>query len=104
MQSVRRRLVRAIQEHRHFALLLAIFVLMGILYSLTTPFFEASDELWHYPMIKRLADGKGLPGRDRPRFKYLWIDAASGDRVVAREIVGHAVPRGDHVQDRSRRL
>jgi 4-amino-4-deoxy-L-arabinose transferase-like glycosyltransferase len=44
---------------------------MGILYSLTTPFFEASDELWHYPMIKRFADGKGLPVQD-PETETEW--------------------------------
>jgi 4-amino-4-deoxy-L-arabinose transferase-like glycosyltransferase len=70
-QSARERLLRAIREHRHFALLLAIFVLMGILYSLTTPFFEASDELWHYPMIKRFADGEGLPVQD-PETETEW--------------------------------
>src|SRR5205823_7407462 len=30
-------------------------------YSLATPPFEASDELWHYPFIKQIADGRGLP-------------------------------------------
>ncbi|MCL5962076.1 MAG: glycosyltransferase family 39 protein [Chloroflexi bacterium] len=37
------------------------FVLLGALYSVTTPAFEALDELWHYPYVKHLADGKGLP-------------------------------------------
>ena len=31
------------------------------LYSLLTPLFEASDELWHYPMVQHLATGGGLP-------------------------------------------
>jgi len=61
MQSMFERLSIAIREHRLFTLLLVTFVLMGVLYSVTTPFFEASDELWHYPMVKRFADGKGLP-------------------------------------------
>jgi hypothetical protein len=30
-------------------------------YSVVTPIFEASDELWHYPMVMRLATGGGLP-------------------------------------------
>jgi 4-amino-4-deoxy-L-arabinose transferase-like glycosyltransferase len=42
-------------------LLLAAFVLLGTIYSIVTPIFEASDELWHYPMVKTLADGNGLP-------------------------------------------
>ena len=38
-----------------------IFIVLGTLYSVTTPAFEAGDELWHYPFVKHLADGKGLP-------------------------------------------
>ena len=41
--------------------LLAVFVLLGGLYAIVTPLFEVSDELWHYPMVKTLADGQGLP-------------------------------------------
>jgi len=52
-------------------LLLCTFVVVGLLYSLTTPFFEASDELWHYPMVKRFADGKGLPVQD-PETETEW--------------------------------
>ena len=28
---------------------------------MVTPIFEASDELWHYPMVRHLADGNPLP-------------------------------------------
>ncbi len=31
------------------------------LYSAVTPLFEASDELWHYPLVQHLANGGGLP-------------------------------------------
>lgn len=41
--------------------LLLLFILLGSLYALITPAFEASDELWHYPMIRHLADGNPLP-------------------------------------------
>ncbi len=37
------------------------FVIVATFYSVATPAFEASDELYHYPFIKHLADGKGLP-------------------------------------------
>jgi 4-amino-4-deoxy-L-arabinose transferase-like glycosyltransferase len=30
-------------------------------YGVVTPLFEASDELWHYPMVLRMARGEGLP-------------------------------------------
>ncbi len=45
-------------------LLLAGFVLLGSVYAVVTPLFEVSDELWHYPMVKTLADGSGLPVQD----------------------------------------
>ncbi len=45
-------------------LLLAVFVLLGAVYAIVTPLFEISDELWHYPMVKTLADGNGLPVQD----------------------------------------
>lgn len=41
-------------------IVIASFVLFT-LYSLLTPLFEASDELWHYPMVQHLATGGGLP-------------------------------------------
>lgn len=43
-------------------LLIAVFVVLAGVYSIVTPIFEASDELWHYPMVKYVADhGFGLP-------------------------------------------
>jgi Dolichyl-phosphate-mannose-protein mannosyltransferase len=41
-------------------LLAASFVLFS-LYSIATPLFEASDELWHYPFVQYLSTGHGLP-------------------------------------------
>ncbi len=35
------------------------FILLGATYAVVTPLFEISDELWHYPMVKHLADGNG---------------------------------------------
>lgn len=48
-------------EKRILALIIGLFILLGFTYALTTPVFEASDELWHYPMIRHLADGNPLP-------------------------------------------
>ncbi|MBP6015973.1 MAG: glycosyltransferase family 39 protein [Candidatus Promineofilum sp.] len=48
-------------EHRLLALILALYVALGFTYALVTPAFEASDELWHYPMVRHLADGNPLP-------------------------------------------
>ena len=48
-------------EKRLLGLILALFILLGSSYALVTPIFEASDELWHYPMVRHLADGNPLP-------------------------------------------
>jgi len=48
-------------EKRWLGLILGLFVILGAMYALITPVFEASDELWHYPMIRHLADGNPLP-------------------------------------------
>jgi hypothetical protein len=56
-----RRTARATAERTLLALILVAFILLGATYALVTPAFEASDELWHYPMIRHLADGNPLP-------------------------------------------
>ncbi len=48
-------------EKRWITLILTLFILLGVVYAVTTPVFEASDELWHYPMVRHLADGNPLP-------------------------------------------
>ena len=48
-------------QHRGIGLILVLFLGLGCLYSVTTPIFEASDELWHYPFVECLASGQGLP-------------------------------------------
>ena len=56
--------------------LLAVFVLLGVVYAVTTPIFEASDELWHYPFVRHLADGNPLPVQD-PQNVGPWKQEAS---------------------------
>lgn len=41
--------------------LIALFVVLGAVYALATPPFEASDEIWHYPYVQYLQRGLGLP-------------------------------------------
>ncbi len=48
-------------EKRVLTIILALFLVLGGIYALKTPVFEASDELWHYPMVRHLADGNPLP-------------------------------------------
>jgi 4-amino-4-deoxy-L-arabinose transferase-like glycosyltransferase len=87
--------------------LLAVFLVLGMVYAIMTPLFEISDELWHYPMVKTLADGQGLPVQDparpgpwrqegsQPPLYYVlmalatrWIDTS--DMTVVRWINPHA--------------
>lgn len=49
------------RQYRGLAAILVMFIALGLVYSMVTPIFEASDELWHFPFVKRLADGQGLP-------------------------------------------
>jgi len=64
-------------HHGHLArALLAVFICLAILYSVLNPVFEAPDEVFHYPYIKHLADGNGLPVQ-RPEQHDLWEQEGS---------------------------
>lgn len=88
--------------------ILVLFVLLGATYSVVVPPFEASDELWHYPMVKYIADHGALPVQDpanvgpwrqegsQPPLYYAlaaaataWIDTAD------MEVVRHLNPQVD---------
>jgi 4-amino-4-deoxy-L-arabinose transferase-like glycosyltransferase len=47
--------------------ILAAFLILGTIYSIVTPIFEASDELWHYPLVQWLSKGNPLPVQDAQR-------------------------------------
>lgn len=51
-------------ERKPLIVILLTFVLLGTTYSIVVPPFEASDELWHYPMVKHIADTWSLPVQD----------------------------------------
>ncbi len=42
-------------------LLLGFYLCLGVVYSLATPIFEASDEIWHYAVVRELTDNRRLP-------------------------------------------
>jgi 4-amino-4-deoxy-L-arabinose transferase-like glycosyltransferase len=72
-----RRGIRILRLKNHIlALILLAFVLLGCIYSLVTPVFEASDEIFHYPVVKYIADGRGLPVQD-PRAEAAWEQEGS---------------------------
>ncbi len=49
------------QERAWLAAILLAYTLLGVVYSVVTPLFEASDELWHYPMVRYVAQHANLP-------------------------------------------
>ena len=41
--------------------LFLLFLLLGLIYSITTPLFEAPDEVWHYAYVRYLVEERALP-------------------------------------------
>jgi hypothetical protein len=87
-------------ERASIIAIVAAFILLGFTYSVVTPLFEASDEKWHYPMVKYIADNWALPvqepgvetpwrqeGSQAPLYYALsavvtfWIDTSDMDAV-----------------------
>ena len=58
------------------AAILCLFLSLGTIYSVVDPIFESSDELSHYPYVKYMADGRGLPVQ-RPGEETLWDQEGS---------------------------
>jgi hypothetical protein len=52
--------LETIKRHWGIVVILTAFFVLGITYSVTTPLFEAPDELQHYARIKQLAEALGL--------------------------------------------
>jgi len=71
------RKVRALwRTHWAMGLILLAFIGLGITYSLVTPVFEASDEVWHYPVVKHIAATGTLP-MQRPEVQGPWRQEGS---------------------------
>ncbi len=90
------------KQNRPLQLLLASYFILGLLYSAATPPFEASDEVFHYPFVRYVAQGHGLPvqrldvkqpweqvGFHPPAYYYIgaaltfWIDTSDFDVLRA---------------------
>lgn len=56
--------------------ILCAYALLGIIYGVMTPLFEAPDEAYHFPYIVHLAAGKGLP-RQSPDELGAWEQEGS---------------------------
>jgi 4-amino-4-deoxy-L-arabinose transferase-like glycosyltransferase len=66
-----------IREKRWVIILLIVFVMLAATYSVVTPIFEASDEVWHYPVVQYIASGHGLPVQTPTERPGLWKQQAS---------------------------
>ena len=51
-------------------IIIVLFVLMGCLYSVSTPLFEASDELRHVAVVHHLWQGAGLPVQNPAKHEF----------------------------------
>ena len=102
------------KRHGGIGLIVAAFVALGVVYSVVTPIFEASDELWHYPFVRHLAQGHGLPVQDpanvgpwrqegsQPPLYYalgalatFWIEADDLPRINPHARIGDPLPLGN---------
>ncbi|MCL4396114.1 MAG: DUF2142 domain-containing protein [Chloroflexi bacterium] len=68
---MRNRITSLLNAHRLAAVVVSAFVVLGVVYSVVTPIFEAGDEIWHYPFVQYLATGHSLPVQD-PNVQTLW--------------------------------
>ncbi|NDJ55221.1 MAG: hypothetical protein GYB68_19285 [Chloroflexi bacterium] len=70
------RLKAFFSDYPDAAILAGLFALLATLYSLTTPIFEASDEIFHYPVVQHIAATGSLPVQD-PEVETLWVQQGS---------------------------
>ena len=49
------------RAHKRLTAIVLLFLSCGLAYDSATPIFEGLDEVWHYAIVKRLADWEGLP-------------------------------------------
>mgnify|MGYP001266302525 CR=1 FL=1 len=67
---------KAIQPGWALALLLAIQIGLGLLYASVTPIFEASDEIWHYAVVREIIANRRLPVQN-PAMDAPWAQEGS---------------------------
>ena len=52
---------RSISPRLWLCAIVAVFLILGLIYSAAVPLFEPPDELWHFAFADHLAKGNGLP-------------------------------------------
>ena len=61
-----------IQAHPQATIILCAFIILGVIYSLVTPPFEAGDESRHYAVVKYMADTGRLPVQKPGQAQVHW--------------------------------
>ena len=64
-------------------IIIAAYLVLGALYSVATPIFEASDEVSHYAVIQQLVDTGELPVQ-QPGVTTRWAQEGSQPPLYAR--------------------
>jgi len=64
------------RERVKIVVIIGLYLLIGVLYSLATPIMEASDEIYHYPYVRNIAQGNGLPVQQKGVETY-WVQEGS---------------------------
>ncbi len=91
------------RQHKGIIVVLLLYLVLATIYSVVTPLFEASDEMWHYPFVKHLAEGGDLPVQDpqnlgpwrqegsQPPLYYAlgalvsaWVDTSDAEELIWR--------------------
>ncbi|MEA3309162.1 MAG: glycosyltransferase family 39 protein [Chloroflexota bacterium] len=53
------------------SLSLLIFLILALIYSVTTPLFEGFDEQWHFAYVQHIKTGQGLPRQPPEQYPHL---------------------------------
>jgi hypothetical protein len=68
--------MKSLALQKFIRIILIGYAVLGAIYSVTTPIFEASDEVSHYAVIQNIIDGYGLPVQ-QPGVKTTWAQEGS---------------------------
>src|SRR5262249_23237672 len=69
-------MLRMMAANRSALIIVSSFIVLGSIYSVVTPVFEASDEISHYPVVQHIATTGELPVQ-KVGVKTLWDQEGS---------------------------
>jgi 4-amino-4-deoxy-L-arabinose transferase-like glycosyltransferase len=81
---------------RPIVILIALYLLLGLIYAASTPIFEASDEIWHYAVVRELVTHHKLPVQT-PGQETTWVQ--EGSQPPLYYLLGALVTAGVDISD-----